>query len=1028
MKMYNKTLFLFLIVLSSKIFGQFGQNIVQYDGFTWSFIKSAHFDIYFSEDGYSHAEFAAIEAEKAYVNISTRLLGDLQERVSIIIYNSHNGFQQTNVIDSYMYEGIGGVTELFKNRVVIPYDGSHKQFAHVIHHELVHAFINDNIYGGNLQSLLNSTIKFQIPGWMNEGLAEYLASGWDTNSDMWLRDLAINGGDLPNINMLGGYWAYRGGQSVWKFITDKWGDEVIAEVFTQIKRKNNVEKGIENSLGVDIDELTEQWHKYLKKQYWPDIEGRESLQDIARKLTDHEKLGNTYNISPALSPDGKQMAIISNKDGQMAIYLLATEDGVFIKKIIQGERNAEYEELHILKPGITWSPNGDRLAFPAKSGKSDALFIVDHKTEESRKYRFGMEGIFRATWNPVKDEIAFIGNDGITSDIYIFDIETEELTNLTNDWFTDDMVSWSPDGKSLYFISDRGDHLDTSVEEMIEEYPVDQADIYSITRDGSHITRITNTPFIESYPTMSFDGQYLAYISDESGINNIYLLSDSLDSSFPITNILTGVSQLSWSRDDTQLICSGFEDGGYDIFTIDNPKDKRNDNISIPPAKWVTSRDIDPQKLLIREDNKEKYQPSVSYENYVFNNFNSIKLEEKPEIELTNEDTKDTTGTFRKYRYKTRFTLDLIQPYYNYSAQYNPQMMAYFLWSDLLGDHKILLSTEMNDISLKNSDYFFMYRYLPMRTDINFMFSHNSTINQQQGSFLVRLRKLALEVLASRPFSRFNRFEYGLEYAYAEQTMIIPISNNSGYIEFEEQKINSIKSIMPTFGLIWDNTIWSYLYPIDGDRVYFRYQISPGNKSNSLEFQTFSIDARHYIPLGNGVSIGARLYAGYSQGKNAEIFRVGGLPWLFSSEDTYYANFDELYEDYSEDNLKEIFFTKYVMPVRGAQINELYGNKAVVINLELRTPFLLYYFPTIKYFGQINGVLFTDFGMAWSDKRPDMWEGNSWDSHPQDFVLTYGFGPRFIFLGMPWQLDYAWEYIPHEKTKRMWYLTIGLDF
>ena len=41
----------------------------------------------------------------------------------------------------YMEEGIGGVTELMKNRMVIPYDGSLQQFKHVIYHELVHVFI-----------------------------------------------------------------------------------------------------------------------------------------------------------------------------------------------------------------------------------------------------------------------------------------------------------------------------------------------------------------------------------------------------------------------------------------------------------------------------------------------------------------------------------------------------------------------------------------------------------------------------------------------------------------------------------------------------------------------------------------------------------------------------------------------------------------------------------------------------------------------------------------------------------------------
>ena len=38
-----------------------------------------------------------------------------------------------------------------------------------------------------------------------------------------------------------------------------------------------------------------------------------------------------------------------------------------VKKVIQGERNTEFEELHILKPGITWSPDGRHIAFSAKS-------------------------------------------------------------------------------------------------------------------------------------------------------------------------------------------------------------------------------------------------------------------------------------------------------------------------------------------------------------------------------------------------------------------------------------------------------------------------------------------------------------------------------------------------------------------------------------------------------------------------------------------------------------------------------------
>ena len=102
----------------------------------------------------------------------------------------------------------------------------------------------------------------------------------------------------------------------------------------------------------------------------------------------------------------------------------------------------------------------------------------------------------------------------------------------------------------------------------------------------------------------------------------------------------------------------------------------------------------------------------------------------------------------------------------------------------------------------------------------------------------------------------------------------------------------------------------------------------------------------------------------------------------------------------------------------------------ILANLELRLPFLVYYFPAIKYVGQINGVLFTDFGVTWDSDYPEFWEKSSWQTENTGWLMSYGFGPRFIFLGFPWQLDFAWQYNPHKGTisQRKWYLSIGLDF
>ena len=184
-----------ILTLIIPLYSQFGKNIVQYQSFDWHYLQTEYFDIYYYDTDIN-AQYVAQESQNAYDNISNALQWKLKNRIPIIVYNSHNDFQQTNVIDMYMPEGVGGVTELYKNRVVIPYDGKHKDFKDVLHHELVHAFINDYIYKGNAMNMQDESIT-PIPLWMNEGLAELLSNNWSTESDMWIRDLVINGKQLP---------------------------------------------------------------------------------------------------------------------------------------------------------------------------------------------------------------------------------------------------------------------------------------------------------------------------------------------------------------------------------------------------------------------------------------------------------------------------------------------------------------------------------------------------------------------------------------------------------------------------------------------------------------------------------------------------------------------------------------------------------------------------------------------------------------------------------------------------------------
>ena len=91
----------------------------------------------------------------------------------------------------------------------------------------------------------------------------------------------------------------------------------------------------------------------------------------------------------------------------MSIYIIATADGEFLSKIVTGQVTSEFEELHILKPGVSWSPNGKQLVFSVKSGSTDALVIVDVNNPKKKiKKTFNLEGIIGPKWNPINNKIA----------------------------------------------------------------------------------------------------------------------------------------------------------------------------------------------------------------------------------------------------------------------------------------------------------------------------------------------------------------------------------------------------------------------------------------------------------------------------------------------------------------------------------------------------------------------------------------------------------------------------------------------
>lgn len=820
------TIILFADGLQAQYFG-FGKNRVQYSQFDWRFIQSDHFDVYYYDtNNYYLAVFTANSLEAAYAQLSRDFRHEVNDRIAVIIYDSHTDFSQTNVVPLPVdAQGIGGVTDKFKNRITIPFMGHYGDYRQVLHHELVHAMFNDMYYGGTIQSIIQNNIQLQIPLWFEEGLSEYVSLGWDTDTDMFIREAVMNN-NMPPILQMRGFMAYRGGQAFWNFIVEEYGREKIGEILQRVRQTRNVESGLRQSLGLSMSELNDRFHDWLRKIYFPEIAVREDLRDIGNLVTT-DRFQRAYNTSPAVSPNGDRIAIITNARGFFDVVVLNARDGSRIKTLIRGEDNVDFEELNILRPNLTWSPDGRKLALSTRSGGSVDLAVVDYHSGQVQKIVFPqLDAIGSVAWSPDGKKIAFQGNDGPFTNIYIYEFETGDFISATNDVFSDWDPAWSPDSQYILFASDRGPH--TNVNTFRTHFNVllnpnlTQSDIYMLRVGSSNAIRLTSTPnWNESRPIMTSDGR-LIYVSDQNGIPNVYEMDLDSRTSYPLTDLITGVMQMSISSDGNLLAINSFNRGFVHIFTLDNPFDRRKTEplqrnhwaerrLREPPRQRVpaiglafsmfendlqdlkvtelvrqTSAIIDlieeqPIEDRVRElddsndadeadtTGQQRDQDVIDFRNYVFGDgLDDLIVTTHVEQAMQSRNTRTDDGRFIPRRYRLEFSPDITYATGGVSTFYGTYALAAFTFSDLLGDHRISLITNLQ-FDLRNSDYQLSYGYFANRTNYLARYFHTSrNFRVYTRDFTdieqVRFRFYGGGLQFQYPLNKFTRIDYGMTF------------------------------------------------------------------------------------------------------------------------------------------------------------------------------------------------------------------------------------------------------------------------
>ncbi|HRP02342.1 MAG TPA: biopolymer transporter Tol [Candidatus Kapabacteria bacterium] len=1026
--MRNIILFILLLIVisSNSAMSQFGKNKVQYQTFDWKYIQSPNFDIYYDNGSKYLAEFAAFSSEEALKSIQSTLNYKINKRIPIIVFNSHNEFQQNNIVSSYMSEGIGGVTELFKNRIVIPYQGDYAQFDHVIHHELVHGVLNDMFYGGTFQSAISSNSTFSLPLWMNEGFAEWESiGGMNAKTDMFMRDLVISE-NLPGLERLDGYLAYRGGQTFYSYVEDTYGKEKVGYLLNQLKIYKNLDIAFKNTFQLDFEDFSEKWQRDLKKFYSPDLAKYENPKDYATQITNYIKDRTYYNTSPAISPDGTKMAYISAPGGVFGVFVKKIDEKGEGEQLLSSSRSLDFEDLNLLTPGISWSNDASKLAISAKSGGEDAIYIVNVKDGDYEKYKFGMKSITSVSWSPDGKQFAFIGTIIEKSDIFLYDIATKKLMNITNDIFSEKHFTWSTDSKEIFFVSDRADYTNEKYSKdnfKMWTYNPYQSDIYKINIKDFVITRLTFDPENEKTSLAISKNNDLLYVSDKNGIGNIYKLNLNNNETKPITNSLTGITQISLARDDSKLLFTTQADGGFDIYMLRFPLEKILKVDELPLTSFKQSQN-EKHKIIEQLKNNTndvsvdstttKSDELISYGDFDVD-FSSQKLVQ-PSIDAqqsanNGENTKlDSNTIFQEYDYKISFSPDLIAGNPGYSTYYGMQGITQMMFSDVMGDHQIIVQANLL-IDLRNSQFFVAYNYLPNIIDYQFSAYHTSAFVLGYDNYFYRFRNFGTGVTASYPFSLFDRFEVAMN------GMFLTKEN----VDVPQNQTTDKFLLLPSVRYVHDNTLWGYYGPREGSRYYFGISASPKLGNDGAGFSTFSTDIRQYFALGPYFSLAFRGAGAISLGSEPQNFFLGGTDnWINRQFNSGRLPFNDPVD---------FALMSFEMPLRGWAVNDVSGDKFFLVNAEFRFPLLtaLVAGPLPILIQGINGAVFFDMGGAWYNDFNSNKTVNG-ELYPNNLLMSTGLGIRSYFLGLPVKIDIAWRNEVTRWSEPYWLFSLGYDF
>ena len=563
-------LFLLGLITSSAQAQYFGRNKVQWEHFDFKILRTEHFDIYYYDREADVVNDVGRQAERWYARLS-RVFNHSFTHKPIVLYANPADFQQTTTSTEIIGQGTGGFTDPFMNRVVLPLTGDYSENDHVLGHELVHVFQFDIA-----ASLTNIRRRFNLeamPLWIVEGMAEYFSKGRiDPLTAMWIRDATIHN-KMPDIVKLTRdpyYFPYRYGQALLAYVGGRFGDDAVVRLFLAAGSVGP-EASFERATGIPAKQIFTDWQESAREMYNPVAEDRPFT--LGQPIIGSKRGIRGYlNLGPAFSPDGKYIAFLSTRDVfDIDLFLADAQSGKVLRQLASATRNQHFEALRFIDSAGAWSPDSKQLAFVVFEKGDNYLAIENVEGGRIRDIHVpGIDAINNVAWSPDGHTIAISGQKTGVSDLFLYNVDTNQVRQLTNDRYADMQPEFSPDGKLIAFVSDRGQG---DLEELA--FPGMNVGTVDLASGAIHMLPLfRNCKNIN--PQFAPDSQSVYFISNAEGVPDVYRYYFADSRIQRVTHVDTGVSgitemspALSVSHGSGEIALSLYENDNYNIYKLE---------------------------------------------------------------------------------------------------------------------------------------------------------------------------------------------------------------------------------------------------------------------------------------------------------------------------------------------------------------------------------------------------------------------------------------------------------------------------